>query len=294
MLLNPDKVATTQFFLKKKLEKRLIADVRRLLREISIEFEITYASIGTVIQAVEFEDELRGILTSNYRRISRNFTRDLIRAIRENPTDPLVANLRVIAQSRNISLGRLLGTMRDSIAVDARAFITQSALEDSVLITRTNQKQLQQSVDKSIAFLTEAEGTVPSNRDVARLAGRDFRNKSIARSSLIGETATQKVAEGSKDIEVNEVLSTRNNLQDRGTLPAVQDERIWVSRGDSVVRRGRFNHQLADGQRRVGGVYTVSGQQLRFPGDTSLGASAGNVARCRCASILIIEDRLGV
>lgn len=60
-------------------------------------------------------------------------------------------------------------------------------------------------------------------------------------------------------------------------------EKEWYASKDEATREA---HDLADGQRRpIDEPYIVDGEELMFPGDTSLGASAGNVCRCRCTEL---------
>lgn len=64
----------------------------------------------------------------------------------------------------------------------------------------------------------------------------------------------------------------------------------WISTLDNRNRGARpgsrFDHLAPDGQTVLAGEpFIVSGQRLLHPGDTSLGASAGNVVHCRCAAV---------
>ena len=65
--------------------------------------------------------------------------------------------------------------------------------------------------------------------------------------------------------------------------------KVWRSQADSRVRTietGPFDHLVPDGQRVPSHLpFTVSGEALMWPGDTSLGASLGNVIRCRCGAV---------
>lgn len=72
-----------------------------------------------------------------------------------------------------------------------------------------------------------------------------------------------------------------------------QKEKIWVSSHDDRVRPGinsedsPFDHHEVDIRKvDLEEAFEVSGEQLMFPGDTSLGASAGNVCNCRCSFAL--------
>lgn len=66
-------------------------------------------------------------------------------------------------------------------------------------------------------------------------------------------------------------------------------EKNWIDSGDSRVRpdgnpHGRFDHHHEDiGKQPLDKPFFVSGEELMFPGDTSLGASAGNICNCRCS-----------
>jgi HK97 family phage portal protein len=68
----------------------------------------------------------------------------------------------------------------------------------------------------------------------------------------------------------------------------VIDEKRWLTSRDQFVRPagrvGAFNHVAAEGQIvPVDQPFIVSGQQMMYPMDMSLGASVGNRANCRCA-----------
>lgn len=69
-----------------------------------------------------------------------------------------------------------------------------------------------------------------------------------------------------------------------------QKVKTWVSSHDKRVRPGitsphsEFDHHEADIQQAdLEDPFDVSGEKLLFPGDTSQGASAGNVINCRCS-----------
>lgn len=68
------------------------------------------------------------------------------------------------------------------------------------------------------------------------------------------------------------------------------DSKEWVATKDSRTRgvdpSDLFNHISADGQAVANDQpFVVSGQSLLFPGDGSLGASAGNLIHCRCTAV---------
>ena len=125
----------------------------------------------------------------------------------------------------------------------------------------------------------------PTRTQVAKAAKQSFGRKSASRPETIAMTVTQKAAEGVKQIDNDVFFANRN----RGTAPPLQKKEAWITRGDEKVRAA---HVAADNTfKNQNGVFIVDGEQLKFPGDTSLGASAGNVINCRCAAVLVIDDR---
>lgn len=64
----------------------------------------------------------------------------------------------------------------------------------------------------------------------------------------------------------------------------------WISTIDQRTRVQKFDHISPMGQvRKNNRWFSVSGERLNYPGDKSLGASAGNVINCRCASVSYFE-----
>ena len=63
--------------------------------------------------------------------------------------------------------------------------------------------------------------------------------------------------------------------------------REWDSSGDA---RTRDTHAAADGQKRKGNApFDVGGYQMRYPGDSSLGAPAEERVQCRCLETTSID-----
>ena len=80
---------------------------------------------------------------------------------------------------------------------------------------------------------------------------------------------------------------------------AFQKEKEWIDTGDARVRpAGKpspFDHHHEDiGKQPLERAFLVSGEELMFPGDTSLGASAGNICNCRCSfGVKTMRDSTG-
>lgn len=109
------------------------------------------------------------------------------------------------------------------------------------------------------------EGTDQLARRVADsydLFGR-YRAERIARTEVVGASN----------------LGSRAGAESTG-LRLVHE---WLSTRDD---RTRDIHMDVDGQKQaMADPYTVSGEELMFPGDGSLGASAENLINCRCTEL---------
>ena len=67
-------------------------------------------------------------------------------------------------------------------------------------------------------------------------------------------------------------------------LPIVK---TWVTMQDQNVRN---QHQIANGQQRLlGQPFIVNGEQLMFPTDYTMGASAENIIGCRCLELYTLN-----
>lgn len=65
----------------------------------------------------------------------------------------------------------------------------------------------------------------------------------------------------------------------------------WVATQDD---RTRDAHRDMDGvEVPYDEPFVVDGEEMMYPGDTSLGASAGNVINCRCVMVEVIKDKAG-
>jgi len=273
-----------------KLEKDFIRKLTTLNNKIVKKTVLDFGRDGVVLNAREFEPELSDLLENQYDRTSKVFS-DQIREF-------LPEDLESTEEE-------------DSLITEALIlFFAARLIDQSQIITRTNQRDISQSIVSSDRQLQELgkPGEVVSNRQVAQVAGTLLRRKLKGRTGTIATTEVQVAAETSKATETS--ILTRNKLSlPRPVLaiprpqvvvpelpigltpPKVQKE--WVTAGDEVVRMSPFSHVAADGDKvNIDESFSVSGQLLRIPGDTSQGASLGNVINCRCASVRDKNDVL--
>lgn len=97
---------------------------------------------------------------------------------------------------------------------------------------------------------------------------RALKRRLSTRMPMVANAETQEVAEGARIRVVGD---------DEGAP-------VWFKTWNSLMDgRERPAHHMAHGQtRRVEESFEVGGEELRFPGDVSRGASLGNVINCRC------------
>ena len=273
-----------------RLEKDFIRKLTTLNNKIIKKTVLDFGRDGVVLNAREFESELSKLLDNQYDRAAKVFS-DQIR-------DVLPDDLESTEKENSL--------ITDALIV----FFAARVIDQSQIITRTNQRDISQSIVSADRQLREAAevGQVVTNREVARTAGVLLRRKLKGRTGTIATTEVQVASESSKSTETS--ILTRNPAslprpviaipQPQVVVPQLplgltppKVEKEWVTAGDEVVRTSPFSHVAADGQKvNIDESFNVGGQLLRIPGDTSQGASLSNVIRCRCASVVDKEDVL--
>ena len=288
--------AIDELAFKVRLESQFKRDLIRFFRRMSADLRDTLANTGGSISAESYQRELQRMLSVHYRRVERAFTSEITNFIRDNINNVdelIIQDLQKIANARNKTIRQLLNDMRNNIKFDLQQFNNVNVAQDTINITRTNQKEIDRAILKAENQLKEEIGDMFSNTQLARLSSANLTNANLSRVGTIAATTTQKIAEGTKQIERDNFLEVVNSVNARqaGVEPR-QPEEIWVTQGDDLVRAGKgtpFNHRAADFTKKENGVFIVSNETLRFPGDSSLGASLGNIINCRCSAVTRIE-----
>ncbi len=266
--------AETDLRKKIKLERVLHRRLRALDQEVARTFTQVLARTGSIIDMESRALEpLTSMLRSHYHDTAGKFD-SLIRT--KLPTDVAITALEEAEISTALS-----------------THFNVKAEEQAKLILRTHQKNAIRSVEIAQAEAALVEGVV-TREELARTAGRILDRKFIGREQGISVLETLHPAEAAKLTEA-EVLSGSTGLTVRGETPDATTSKIWTTQGDHRVRGADsaddFDHINADEQRvQLSEAFEVSGERLPSPGDTSLGASIGNVARCRCATRYDVEE----
>lgn len=252
--------------LRKKIsfENNLQRKLNSLNSEIVREFIRKYGRSGLVINSEEFREDFERILNEHYDEVSKVF-------------------------GSNISLPSNVAETEEERAKIEEAlllfFLAHSA-DQAKLISETNQRDITESLEFGITESGKSEEGF-SRLEAATIGGAVLSRKLRGRSKTIAATETQLAAELSKNTEV-EVLSGLSPSIAGGSPRQVAVDQVWITAGDERVR---LSHMTADGQeRKVNEPFEVGGEFLRFPGDTSLGATAGNVINCRCIAVPDIDS----
>jgi hypothetical protein len=243
----PYKTAARDLRDKIKLEREFAPRLNRYHSLIVKEFKRR----GVVFDMSEFDALLSDILTKHYTKVTDLFSSRL--SVQATP-----------AEQQQI----------DEILTQ---WGIQTAPGVARIINETTQGQMVKALeiadtDQTVRELTGRESRLTRNTIAANVLDANLKS----RSNNIATTETQTAAEHAKAVEVSVLSGGQSHL--------IKKE--WVSVGDSVVRTGTYDHLAADGQRvNSDKPFIVSGEPLMFPGDRSLGASIGNIARCRCSAV---------
>lgn len=131
-----------------------------------------------------------------------------------------------------------------------------------VLVTRTTQDRIRRNVATALK-----EGT--SIPDFAKQLRTDY-GFSLRRGTLIGRT---------------EIIAASNAGSVLGAQASgIPTRKVWLSTQDD---RTRDLHLAVDGQKvpNLETPFNVGGDEMQYPGDSSLGAAASNTINCRCTVI---------
>jgi hypothetical protein len=272
---------------KLQLEKGAKLQVGGFLKRVRVEMQQELLQTGGVLDVSDRMRELQGIILNQYSRAQKQFSFEIMTFLKTKVSKSQ-REMGKVADALGETYSQLLARMKKEIAYDAETFKVINAIEDSISILSTTQKQVTKSIAKAEAELQSEGFAKPTNKRLAARAGKIFDQASRSRKKTIATTTIQRGAEGTKQVERDLVLEVRNNkaIRKQTGLDLKELEPTWITMADDLVRE---EHLQADFQQRTKGYFKVWNEKLRFPGDTSLGASAKNIVNCRCAAVTSME-----
>ena len=264
---------------KLKLEAQLYSSLRTLFKKVSSAASSLFLTNGGRLNVHNsFKQEIASTLYSHYQKVFKEFN------------DPLRSD-----SYPELGLAKAAKDSKSSDAVNAAlaSYAATRSNNSANNISATAQTRLDtayaNAVHEELNGVDEEEeddDTADLNNDemdrssVAGSATLAFDAAYIAGAAVIATTETQAAAETSKNYVVTYEASDSSRSQYTG--------KAWVTMQDDKVREW---HEEADGQEQDPDTpFTVNGEQLQYPGDDSLGASAGNIINCRCSVQYIVND----
>ncbi len=278
---------------KLKLEKRMIPRVKRIFRRMATDLEASVLLTGSPQNAQRYATAFNGIIQEQYEDAKSLFGLQLFDQLEDEPADGAIwtALLLVGAAVGLTTKSEILSWMEANSNFRINIFIDREVPESTSEITATNTRDLSAAVVVANTNLINDLGRAPTRIELAAGSKKQFLRHDLGRSTTIAMTTTQQAAEGMKNINVNVLTEFRTESSSvaRDLPPPTIDE-TWEAILDSKTRAA---HSIADGQVRNNGIFIVSGENLRFPGDTALGATLPNIINCRCASVInYIENNI--
>lgn len=253
---------------KLKLESELRPKIKKLNKKIINKFTEQYKLDNNVINVNEFDDELNNILIDHYKKTSNIFS--------DNISKTLPEDIKVTEEERQNIESTLL------------IYFLLQAKQKSIDINNTTQIDLNNSIveasqDDQIQGLTGTEFILT----VGVLASVFSARKLNARTETIVQTETQFAAETAKGTEA-EILTGQSPSISSGSSTKTNAIKRWDTVGDSKVRTA---HVIADSQEKpISEPFVVGDERLKWPGDTSLGASLKNIINCRCTAVYLKKN----
>lgn len=257
----PSRVARDELRLKLRLERRLLLRLGGFFTALAREFRVGLLR-GVVIDAqARGGAGLRRLLLEHYSAVAESFGGVV--------EEELPNELRLSDEER-AELSAWLQEAFDRRATQQSSLILRSAQDDARRLQARADRQMQESP-------LEERAAQAATWLALRLASR---------ARVASAYETQWSAEVTKIAEVTTLAGRPGGVEVKSLATLTK---TWRSQGDSRVRRepkSKFDHLEADGQVvPLDQPFVVSGEQLMWPGDTSLGASLGNVINCRCSAI---------
>lgn len=305
------KQAAEDHNIKLVLERRLRTKIDKLNAKAVRTYVISVARNGHIPNFYRYEDELRKILEVHDRLVASIFVDRINMMVRkaegeEKELVPTRAYAHAHAHTRAHAHAHTHAHTRAYAQAHARArardtieeFAARTTTKIPVVVSRYTAAKTSSQVGaitdttrkQAADALAKAQSIAVSNTvekiEVASLSGSIFRTQLNGRTTGIVRLNTNVVAESTKLTQVELLSGEDPTLSGNGTNRSKIKKR-WANMGDSIVRDGnnaKFNHLNAEQIVAADKPFTVSGEQMMFPGDASLGASIGNLINCRCSA----------
>ena len=257
---------------KMRLEATLRPKVNALFKRMINAHARSVATTGLALNAQEFNQDWIDLLFEHYERTQAAF-KGSVQAFQAKE----LAGLRYkqVMEEQN-------PTTEELLAGALLLWADRKAPIQAQFITDTNAKNVSEAMRQARESLLE-DGESLDDRSMAAVSKQVLTREMSGRVDSIVMTETQSASESTKNMEAYSLSDINPAVALGGAVVASTTTKNWQTVGDNKVRG---DHALANGQvRQLGEAFDVGGERLRYPGDSGLGATPKNTARCRCSSI---------
>jgi hypothetical protein len=214
---------------------------------------------------------VRGIVAETRDTLRMTMIRSL--SLGKNPTAIVAETVGRVSRATGRREGGYIGLTTPQATAVTRAGEELSSGDPGAWNDYRERKRRDKRYDARIKdYLTKGEPVPPS---LARQAMDGYRNGLLAaRAKLIGRTETMTALNQGQHKAIEVAIA-------EGKVSADAITKIWRSAHDTRVR---LTHAELDGNKQPWDApfVAISGAQLRFPMDRSLGAPASELIGCRC------------
>ena len=283
---------------KRKLEARLLPDIKRIFRNISTDASNLYKATGSLPARElasnynpDFTKEIRDIYRTAIRKFGFQISKDVEKKQglffdAEYKSSLLGLELKRSVEIIDQDVDEKLEAINNQFATDSTFFIANQSEEHTAFIEDTNSKMLESAVIAATLKYNNDLQKIRQDGDSDLMFTRN-RNSIIAGS--IKKELDNKVESRSQVIVDNNVGVAESWSRSREaelindaalisvTQAVIKVTKKWVSILDSKVRT---DHAVADGQAvGVNDFFFVGGENLKAP---RLGQIPANNINCRC------------
>lgn len=304
-----EKYARKNLAMKLALEGVFESDLEKYFNKVLKDTTDIYSSTLSVPNPSIFNEMTNELLLKHYNRTATIFIEEGTRAIIKDQGGEVDSRLDEIIVASGIA--------------SAFLYAKQQVAKRSGYITETTRDNIRDSFKKAkdqVNVDISNDSNINQTRATKKYLYDNLKDKFEGRISSIKITETQFMAEKTKlidayvrgrlasnirasDISPDKIPDDFIELLRIGESTLIKDSvsmasgnvdyfspdefkemrKSWSAILDDVVRNG---HALANGQERYANdPFEVSGELLMIPGDTSFGASIGNVINCRCSAL---------
>ena len=215
------------------------------------------------------------VLRAHYNQVVEEFSGSVEAGLPESS--------RLTAEEKAAIAAALALALAARSETQASAIAKTNAKDARVALTRARAESEQRATAARAAGAADAPGIgAMDRRELGIFAGIGLDRRLRGRTQAVVVLETQALAELTRFSEAMAIF---------GDTPAgVVARRVkeWITVGDDRVRPA---HAAVDSdQVDADQPFRVMGEELMYPGDTSLGASAANVVNCRCSVSYDVES----